>query len=429
MAQEGRLRIAIIGSGISGLGAAWLMDDHHDIVLFEAEGRAGGHARTVRAEGVEVDTGFIVCNRRTYPLFVSLMDHLGVALEQSDMSFSASFGAGKYEYGTFSTRALFAQPMCLVDAGHWRLIRDILRFFREAPAHREHGGSISDLVRALNLGDEFRDRFLLPISGAIWSTSMARMLDFPAGPLVQFFDNHGLLAVNGQPRWLTVNGGSRSYVDAILSRLRGSVRLATPVHRVRRDPDGMVRVVSPRGEERFDRVIFATHAPQTLALLERPDPDEAHILGAITTRPNRMVLHSDPRFMPRRKTAWASWNYVTRDDQPLPDQPISLSYWMNRLQNLRTARPLIVTLNPEFEPLHVLDEAVFAHPQFDAPAIAAQARLPSIQGRGGVFHAGAWTRYGFHEDGLLSALRVAQSMGIAWPLGPDPWTMPRVLSA
>ncbi|WBU53967.1 NAD(P)/FAD-dependent oxidoreductase [Paracoccus sp. SCSIO 75233] len=428
MNNTGRRRIAIIGSGISGLGAAWLLDPHHDITLFEAAPRAGGHARTVRAEGVDVDTGFIVCNRRTYPLFIPLLEKLGVPLEPSDMSFSASFGGGRYEYGTFSTRAMFAQPMCLMDAGHWRLIRDILRFFRHAPSHQSHQGSIGELIRSLRLGDEFRDRFLLPISGAIWSTPPADMMKFPAGTFVRFFDNHGLLSVKGQPQWLTITGGSRRYVDAILSGLRGKVRLSSPVHEVRRG-DESVTVVSPRGAEQFDRVIFATHAPQALATLERPDRDETAILGAMRTQPNRMVLHSDPRLMPRRRSAWASWNYVTQNDMPATDRPISLSYWMNRLQNLTTPRPLIVTLNPEIEPMRIHDEAVFAHPQFDAAAISAQGRLHEIQGRGGVYYAGAWTRYGFHEDGLLSALRVAQALGVEWPLGPDPWTAPRRIAA
>ncbi|WP_299908751.1 FAD-dependent oxidoreductase [uncultured Paracoccus sp.] len=424
MNQPERRRIAIIGSGISGLGAAWLLDPHHDITLFEREPRAGGHARTVRAGGAAVDTGFIVCNRRTYPLFVPLMQHLGVALEPSDMSFSASFNGGRYEYGTFSTRAMFAQPLCLMDAGHWRLIRDILRFFRHAPGHHAHQGSIGELIGTLGLGTEFRDRFLLPISGAIWSTPTAEMMQFPASAFVRFFDNHGLLSVNGQPQWLTVSGGSQSYVSAILSRLRGDLRLSCPVRSVRRASGGVI-VTSPQGDERFDRVIFATHAPQSLAMLDRPDPEEVAILGALRTQANRMVLHSDPRLMPRRRAAWASWNYVTRGATPATDRPISLSYWMNRLQNLTTPRPLIVTLNPEIEPMQIHDEASFAHPQFDDAAIAAQARLDSIQGRGGVHYAGAWTRYGFHEDGLLSALRVAQSLGIDWPLGPDPWALPK----
>ncbi|UXU76035.1 MULTISPECIES: NAD(P)/FAD-dependent oxidoreductase [unclassified Paracoccus (in: a-proteobacteria)] len=415
-----RQRIAIIGSGISGLGAAWLLDPHHDVVLFEAEPRPGGHARTVRALGVDVDTGFIVCNRRTYPLFAPLMDHLGVALEPSDMSFSASFGGGSYEYGTFSTRAMFAQPMCLVDAGHWRLIRDILRFFREAPAHHRHDGSIGELLGRLRLGQEFRDRFLLPISGAIWSTPARDMMDFPAGTFVRFFDNHGLLSVKGQPQWLTVTGGSRRYVQAILGQLRGQVRLNCPVRAILRGAQGP-QVVSDRGVESFDRVILATHAPQALALLDRADAQERAILGALRTQLNRVVLHSDPALMPRRRAAWASWNFVTRHHNLPEDQPISLSYWMNRLQNLQTPQPLIVTLNPETEPQAIHDETWLAHPQFDAAAIAAQADLPQIQGRGGIHYCGAWTRYGFHEDGLLSALRVAQSLGVDWPLGADPW--------
>ncbi|MFS4439535.1 NAD(P)/FAD-dependent oxidoreductase [Paracoccaceae bacterium GXU_MW_L88] len=428
MEQGGKKKIAIIGSGISGLGAAWLLDPHHDVTIFEADPRAGGHARTVRAEGVDVDTGFIVCNRRTYPLFIPMLEHLGVPLEPSDMSFSASFGGGRYEYGTFSTRAMFAQPMCLIDKGHWRLIRDIMRFFRHAPAHHAYEGSIGDLITSLRLGTEFRDRFLLPISGAIWSTPTADMMRFPAGAFVRFFDNHGLLSVNGQPQWLTVSGGSKTYVDAILARLSGDMLLNCPVHEVRREAAG-VQVTSPRGTERFDEVIFATHAPQALGMLASPDSDEQAILGAMRTQPNRMVLHSDPRLMPRRRSAWASWNYVTKGEMPATDRPISLSYWMNRLQNLQTPRPLIVTLNPEIEPKRIHDEASFAHPQFDAAAIAAQARLHEIQGRGGVHYAGAWTRYGFHEDGLLSALRVAQSMGVAWPLGPDPWALPEQAAA
>lgn len=240
-----------------------------------------------------------------------MLEHLGVALEPSDMSSSASFGGGRYEYGTFSTRTMFAQPLCMVDAGHWRLIRDILRFVRRAPMHQAHDGNIGDLIDILGLGNEFRDRFLLPISGAIWYTSTAEMMKFPAGAFERFFENHGLLSVRGQPQWLTVSGGSQHYVRAIL----------------------------------------------------------------------------------------------------------------NRLQNLTTPNPLIVTLNAETEPRHIHDEARFAHPQFDASALAAQSRLGDIQGRGGIYHAGAWTRYGFHEDGLLSARRVAQAMGVEWPLGPDPWSI------
>lgn len=416
-----RNRIAIIGSGISGLSAAWLLDPHHDITLFEANSQAGGHARTVQAVGTAVDTGFIVCNRRTYPLFIPMLEKLGVPLEPSDMSFSASFGGGGYEYGTFSAGAMFAQPRNFVDFGHWRLIRDILRFFRRAGSHINQEGSIGDLIGELGLGPEFRDKFLLPISGAIWSTPTADMMNFPAAAFIRFFDNHGLLSVRGQPEWLTVSGGSQRYVQAILEQLRGEMRLSCPVYSVERETKGVI-ISSPRGEEHFDRVIFATHAPQIFRMLNDKDAQESSILGAFRTQPNRMVLHSDTRLMPRRRSVWASWNYITRDESPPADRPISLSYWMNRLQNLKTPHPLIVTLNPETEPEHIHDEASFAHPQFDATALSAQSRLSGIQGRGGVYYAGAWTRYGFHEDGVLSALRVTQAMGIDWPLGPDPWS-------
>ncbi|MCR8550310.1 FAD-dependent oxidoreductase [Salipiger sp. P9] len=410
----------MIGSGISGLATAWLLAPHHEVTLFEAGARPGGHARTAQVGDVAVDTGFIVCNRRTYPLFIPLLEHLGVDLAPSDMSFAASFGGGALEFGTTTLRDMFAQPRLLTDPGHWRMIRDILRFFRQAPAHAEDAGSIGALIDRLGLGSAFRDRFLMPISGAIWSTPTRDMLDFPAASFVRFFDNHGLLTVNDQPEWLTVRGGSARYVEALLRATKAEVRLSSPVQRVLRDGTG-VTVVGPRGPERFDRVVLATHAPQALRLLDRPDAQERAMLCAFRTEANRMVLHSDTALMPKRRRIWSSWNYVTQAPQLLSDRPISLSYWMNRLQPLDTDRPLIVTLNPETEPRDIHDEAVLHHPQFDAATLAAQARLPALQGRGGVYYAGAWTRYGFHEDGVLSALRVAQAMGIDWPLGADPW--------
>ena len=414
-------KIAIIGSGISGLGTAFLLDPHHDVTLFEAQSRLGGHTRTVEVEGVAVDTGFIVLNRRTYPLFAPLLDHLGVELERSDMSFSASFDGGRYEYGTFSARAMFAQPGRLFDRSHLRLIQDVLRFFRQVPRDLDDTMTIGELIAKMGLGAEFRERFLLPISGAIWSTPTAGMMDFPAATFVRFFENHGLLSLNSQPEWLTVTGGAKTYIDKICARLRGKVRLDAEVLAVRRH-EGGVDVITAHGAETFDRVILATHAPQALAVLDCPDAQETAILGAFRTEANRMVLHSDPALMPRRRSVWASWNYVTKGPTPPTDRLISLSYWMNRLQNLSTARPMIVTLNPEIEPSHIHDETVLHHPQFDERALRAQARLATIQGRGGVYYAGAWTRYGFHEDGLLSALRVAQLLGVDWPLGPDPWS-------
>lgn len=416
-----RLKIAVIGAGISGLGAAWLLAPHHAVTLFEAEPRPGGHARTKTVAGVTVDTGFIVCNRKTYPLFVPLLEHLGVALAPSDMSFAASFGAGRYEYGTTRLRDLLAQPRRALDPSHWRMMRDILRFFKAAPAHLTASGTIGALIDELRLGAEFRDRFLMPISGAIWSTPTRPMADFPAAPFLRFFDNHGLLTVNAQPKWLTVAGGSARYVQALMAATRADFRLGTPVRAVVRRPGGGVELFSARGAERFDRVIFATHAPQALALLGQADAEERAVLGAFRTEANRMVLHSDISFLPRRRSIWSSWNYVTAAPARPSDAPVSLSYWMNRLQPLGSAQPFIVTLNPEAEPAGVHDEAELAHPQYDLAALSAQGRLGRIQGRGGVYYAGAWTRYGFHEDGLLSALRVAQALGVCWPLGPDPW--------
>lgn len=415
-----RQRVAIIGSGISGLGAAWILSRHHDVTVFESEPRAGGHARTAQALGVAVDTGFIVCNRRTYPLFIPLMEHLGVPLIPTDMSFSASLGGGAYEYGTRTLPALFAQWTRAFDPSHWRMLRDTMKFFKGATAYAESEITLGEMVTQMGLGRAFRDRFLLPISGAIWSTPTRGMLDFPAAPFVRFFDNHGLLTVASHPQWFTVQGGSQRYVAALLADMQIDLRLGDPVAHVTRKPEG-IDVESASGLFEFDRVVFATHAPQALGMIETPSVNEAAILGAFRTQANHVVLHSDERFLPNRKAAWSAWNYVTQAQDPLSDRPVSLSYWMNLLQSLETPEPLIVTLNPEQMPEKIHDETWLSHPQFDAASHAAQARLPEIQGADRLYFAGAWTRYGFHEDGLLSALRVAQAMGHDWPLGADPW--------
>ncbi|MBU2960959.1 FAD-dependent oxidoreductase [Citreicella sp. C3M06] len=418
----------MIGSGISGLTSAWLLAPHQDVTIFEASSRPGGHARTRQVDGIAVDTGFIVCNRRTYPLFIPLLEHLGVELADSDMSFAASFQGGKLEYGTTKALDMFAQKRRLLDPAHWRMIRDTLRFFKQAHGSVRSGESIGALLERLGLGDTFRDRFLMPISGAIWSTPTREMADFPAAAFIDFFENHGLLSVDDQPQWLTVRGGSARYVEALLAATDARLRLSCPVGSVLREA-GAITVASAAGKERFDRVVFATHAPQALAILEGTDAQERDILSGFRTEPNRMVLHSDISFLPKTRKIWSSWNYVT-DAAPGPsDRPISLSYWMNRLQPLGADKPLIVTLNPEREPAQIHDEAILYHPQFDAVSAQAQARLPQIQGRGGVHFAGAWTRYGFHEDGVLSALRVAQDMGLDWPLGPDPWAEERIAPA
>ncbi|OCX66478.1 amine oxidase [Thioclava sp. SK-1] len=417
---ESRKRIAVIGSGISGLGAAWLLAPHHDVTIYEAQDRPGGHSRTRMAKGVAVDTGFIVCNPRTYLLFLPLMEHLGIELVPTDMSFSASFGGGAYEFGTRTLPALFAQPSKLFDLSHLRMLRDTLRFFRGAMTYADRDLSLGELIDKMGMGVEFRDRFLLPISGAIWSTPTWDMLDFPAAPFLRFFDQHGLLSVADHPQWFTVKGGSQTYVEALLAATQCDLRLADPVKAVVRDPVG-VTIHSTLDTARFDEVVLACHAPQALKLVDTPTAEEHAILSQFHTQPNRVVLHSDRRFLPKRKAAWSSWNYVTQNAALPTDRPVSLSYWMNLLQDLKTDAPLIVTLNPEHEPNEIYDETWLHHPEFNAASVAAQAHLPLIQGANRLWFAGAWTRYGFHEDGLLSALRVAQGMGIGWPLGPDPW--------
>ena len=411
------MKIAVIGSGISGLGAAWLLREH-EVTLFEAEPRLGGHARTREALGVAVDTGFIVCNARTYPLFLPLMAHLGIPLKPTDMSFSASLFGGKIEYGTRTLAALFAQPKRLFDPEHWRMLRDCLRFFKGASAYRNSDLSLGEMLAQMGLGAAFRDRYLLPMSGAIWSTPTEGMLDFPASAFVQFFENHGLLSVAQHPQWFTVEGGSARYVSALAEASGAQIRLNSPVIRVERG--AQITVHTAAGAENFDRVVFATHAPQALALIDNPTADERAILGAFRTERNHVVLHSDRSFMPKAPRAWCAWNYVSKG-APLSGRPVSLSYWMNLLQGLKTPEPLIVTLNPERRPAQIHDETWLAHPQFDAASARAQALLPTIQGADRLYFAGAWTRYGFHEDGLLSALRAAQAMGVDWPLGPDPW--------
>ncbi len=415
-------KTAIIGSGISGLGAAYLLHPKDTITVYEKESYIGGHSRTLEADTpigpVPVDTGFIVFNYRNYPLLTGLFAHCDVPVEQSDMSFAASIGDGWLEYGTQSLRTLFAQKRNLARPRYWRMLRDILTFNREGVRYLASPGNLTlgAFIRTLGLSDWFRDYFILAIGGAIWSCPPHTMLNFPAASFLRFFQNHGLLTVNDQPQWYTVSGGSREYVRRVTAPFADRIFTNRGVARVTRDESG-VEITDQQGHSaRYDRVVFACHGDQALALLADADAREREILGAFRYQTNQIILHGDTSFMPKRRAAWASWVYLLegmRDARPA----ISLSYWMNRLQNLDERAPLIVTLNPGREPDagRVYNRHWFEHPIFDEGAIAAQQALPALQGHRHSYFCGAYTRYGFHEDGLMSGVHVAELLGAKVP--------------
>jgi predicted NAD/FAD-binding protein len=413
-------RIAVVGAGISGLSCADLLRTDHDVVLFESGQQAGGHSRTItvsRPEGpVPVDTGFIVYNEVNYPLLTKLFAALGVATKPSDMSFGLRYGDGELEFCASSLEGLFAQRKNLVSPRYLRMLADILRFFRSGRLVLEEPGdpTLGEFIERLAPGDWFRDRFLVPMGAAIWSTPPREMLQFPAKTFMRFFDNHGLLSVNGHHSWRTVSGGSQEYVRRITEQLGPRVRPGSPVAEVRAVNNGF-DVVTKSGEtDRFDEVVLAAHADASLAMIADPTPDERRILGAFTFRDNEAFLHTDPRLMPKTKAAWASWVYAAGG--PDEDARVSVTYWMNRLQGLE-GEDVFVTLNPDREiaPEAIIDRHVFRHPTFSHTAVAAQDDIPSIQGARGLWFCGAWQRNGFHEDGLWSAVRVATAKGVKIP--------------
>lgn len=412
-------RIAIVGGGISGLSAAWLLSRHHQITVFEAEKRLGGHARTViagRNGDRPVDTGFIVFNYVNYPHLTALFRDLDVPVEPSNMSFGVSLMGGRLEYALRSAGSLFGQRRNLVDPGFHVMVRDILRFNAGAEAAVEEapGLSIEELVDRMRLGRRFRDHYLYPFCGAIWSTPTNDIGSFPAQALVRFMRNHALLSKGGHHRWWTVSGGSIAYVQrlaAALDRSGARLRTGAPVLGISRTGPGVAIRVAGAEPEIFDQVILACHADQSLALLQDASADERAVLGAIRFQPNRTVLHRDARVMPRRRSCWSSW--VCRSDgDGRGDRGISVSYWMNRLQNLPAEDPLFVSLNPEIAIPEeaIYDEVVFRHPLFDHAALAARDRIAALQGENRTWFAGAWMRNGFHEDGFASAMRVARQL-------------------
>lgn len=410
------MRIAVVGTGIAGLGTAHLLGRRHEVVVYERDRRIGGHAHTHEvpsAQGpVAVDTGFIVYNERNYPLLTALFADLDVPTIPSTMSFGVSVDRGRVEYSGQSARALLAQPRNLARPGFLRMLADIPRFNRAALAFLQSDAAdrtLASLLDELGLGEGFRRWYLLPMAAAIWSAPLATVMGFSARCFLRFYANHGLLQVTGQPLWRTVAGGSRVYVDKLVRRTRARFRTGTGVARVRGEPGGRVEIVDTEGQrDRFDRVVLACHADQALAMLDAPAPRLATLLERFPYQPNRAVLHSDPRLMPRRRAAWSSWNYLA-DQRTEETSRVSVTYWMNRLQSLPMSQPLFVTLNPldEPDPASVHAEMVYDHPLFGSDTPRAQAELQALQGMAGIYFAGAWTGYGFHEDGLRSAHVVA----------------------
>ncbi|MBZ0124144.1 MAG: FAD-dependent oxidoreductase [Roseovarius sp.] len=410
-------RVAIVGGGISGMAAAYLLAPHHAVTLYEAAPRLGGHARTViagRNGDQPVDTGFIVFNHANYPHLTRMFMDLDVPVKPSDMSFGASIDDGRVEYALRNLRGLFGQPGNIARPGFLRMIRDIMRFnARAETAAQSDDITVADLIADLDLGPWFRRFYLLPICGAIWSTPPDEIGNFPARTLVRFFRNHALMSAGGQHRWWTVDGGSIEYVRRLERHLRGrgvAIRTGVPVTSVTRTGIESVVHVTNRSPETFDQVILACHSDQALRLLARPTVREAAILGAIRYQNNNAVLHSDARLMPRRRACWSSWVYNA--DTSLDAAAIGVTYWMNRLQGIAESDPLFVTLNPvrAIAEDRIYDSTVFRHPVFDRSAIRAQSALRRMQGENNTWFAGAYTRHGFHEDGFASAVRIARQM-------------------
>ncbi len=418
-------RIAIIGAGISGLACAWLLAKRHEVVLFEANRYAGGHTNTVDAtvDGIThpVDTGFLVYNDRTYPNLIKLFAALGVESAASDMSLSVRIGDGELEWSGSSLATVFAQPANLVNPRFLRMLADLMRFNREATRLAESGaplsGTLGEFLDARGYGREVRELYLIPMAACIWSTPTTQINRFPLATFLHFCANHGLLAVSNRPQWRTVKGGAREYVKKLLAALP-DVRLGCPVHQVRRFADH-VELATDHGAERFDQVVLATHTDQSLAMLERPSLEERSVLKAIPYQANTAVLHTDERLLPRRRRAWASWNFHAPKPE-LSEEPVSLTYLINRLQPLPFTTPVMVTMNPVEAPREdkVLGTYDYHHPVFLEGSDEAKRRVVPLQGRDRTWFCGAWTRYGFHEDGLLSAVNVARQMGVAIPWNP-----------
>jgi uncharacterized protein len=412
------MKIAIVGSGISGLTCAYLLQRRHEVTVFEAGDWVGGHTHTVDVEvdgeHHAIDTGFIVFNDWTYPNFIRLLDRLGVASKPTEMSFSVHDPVSGTEYNGNNLNSLFAQRGNLLSPAFWGMLRDILRFNREAELDLAQqriaaDTTLGDYLQQRRYGRRFIDHYIVPMGAAIWSMSLAGMLDFPLQFFVRFFRNHGLLSVSHRPQWRVIEGGSRSYVAPLTAGFAERIRLNCPVQRVQRDASGVI-VHSPAGAEQFDRIVFACHSDQALALLASPTPAERAILGDLRYADNEVVLHSDTRLLPSRRLAWASWNYRLGG---ATERPAAVTYNMNILQGIEAPRTFCVSLNQTeaIDPAQILGRYRYAHPQYSLAGMRAQERWQELHGHQHTFYCGAYWANGFHEDGVVSALRVAEAFG------------------
>lgn len=412
-----RQRIAVIGSGIAGMSAAWLLSQRHDVTMYEKDGRLGGHSNTVNVRtslgDTPVDTGFIVFNDATYPNLIALFAHLGVETFESDMSFGVSLNGGRTEYSSVDASAFLCGGRNLVSPRFWSMTWDLLRFYRRAPSElretRAEMISLGEYLSQRRYGHAFQHDHLLPQAAAIWSASMAEIHHYPACAFVRFFENHGLLQLAGRPKWRTVAGGSRAYVKKLTAPYADQARLNAGAVRVRREGDGGWVTDATGRTDRFDHVVIAAHADEALAMLEDASAEERALLGAFRYAKNRAVLHTDRALMPKRQALWASWNYVGDN----PEGGCVVSYWMNKLQKIQSREQIFLTLNPRTMPRPdtVLYETEYDHPLFDAAAIRAQEKLWSLQGARRTWFCGAHFGAGFHEDGLQAGLAVAEQLG------------------
>lgn len=422
--SDGRLKIAVVGCGVAGLTAGWLLSRQHDIHFFEKNEYIGGHTRTLKIsegpdKGLPVDTGFIVMNHRNYPLFSKLLEQLGVNVAESSMTFSFHDRRNGYGYSGNNLQALFPQLSYLFSRPHWSLIRDLKRFaklgFQDLNSGFLEGKTLGEYFSERPFGEPFLNTYLYPMGAAIWSSPLARMADFPAQPYLHFLENHGLLRLTNRPQWQYVAGGSRTYVEAMLKSFKRKPQInCSPKCITRQEKTGKVELEFPDGRvDVFDHVVIGTHADEALALLADPSPKEKETLGKWKYQPNRVILHTDTRFLPPNPKQWSSWNFLRENEDP-HETPVAVSYYMNRLQRLQTQENYIVTLNPvsEIASEKVINETTLTHPLYSFESMATQAQLMKMNGQRNTSYCGSYFGYGFHEDAVRSAVEVSKNFGI-----------------